>query len=77
MRRLQHQCHRLIWLNPHLGQAGYQPLVEGMAAALDYVDDFLPVHNLHSLRALSRRLSQLPARRSGLPTGWRSAGAGG
>ena len=65
MRHLHHRCHRLIWLNPHLGQAGYEPLVEGMAAALPWVDDFLPIHNLRSLRQLARRLSELPARSAG------------
>ena len=70
MRHLHHRCHRLIWLNPHLGQAGYQPLVEGMATALTWVDDFLPIHNLQSLGELSRRLSQLPARRTGVPLRW-------
>ncbi len=66
MRRLHRHCYRLIWLNPHLGRAGYEPLVEGMAAALEQVDDFLPIHNLQSLRALSRWLGRLPARRGGL-----------
>jgi uncharacterized protein with von Willebrand factor type A (vWA) domain len=69
MRHLHHRCHRLIWLNPHLGQAGYEPLVGGMAAALAWVDDFLPIHNLRSLRQLSRHLSRLPARRTGVPSG--------
>jgi len=63
MRFLQHRCHRLIWLNPLLGQAGYRPLVAGMAAALPFVDDFLPVHDLASLEQLARRLATLPSRR--------------
>jgi hypothetical protein len=63
MRFLQHRCHRLIWLNPLLGGAGYRPLVAGMAAALPFVDDFLPVHDLASLEQLARRLATLPARR--------------
>ena len=70
MRYLHHRCHRLIWLNPHLGQAGYEPLVEGMATALRWVDDFLPVHNLRSLHELSEWLGRLPARRTGLPPRW-------
>jgi len=73
MRHLHHRCHRLIWLNPHLGQAGYQPLVEGMSTALCWVDDFLPIHNLRSLGELSSWLSELPARRTGKPPGWRRA----
>ncbi len=64
MRFLRDRCHRLIWLNPLLGQAGYQPLVEGMVAALPFIDDFLPVHNLHSLNDLARHLARLSGRRS-------------
>jgi uncharacterized protein with von Willebrand factor type A (vWA) domain len=63
MRFLQHRCHRLVWLNPLAGRIGYRPLVEGMAAALPFVDDFLPVHDLASLAQLARRLESLPARR--------------
>jgi len=68
MRYLHHRCHRLIWLNPLLGKRTYEPLVEGMSAALPYVDDFLPVHNLQSLEALSEHLAALGKRRSPQPT---------
>ncbi|NJN16326.1 MAG: VWA domain-containing protein [Oscillochloris sp.] len=70
MDRLQRSCHRLIWLNPLLGHAGYQPLTLGMQAALPFVDDFLPVHNLISLEQLAARLAaigqQRPERRQRL-----------
>jgi uncharacterized protein with von Willebrand factor type A (vWA) domain len=59
MRYLQHRCHRLIWLNPLLGRPTYEPQVEGMTAALPYIDDFLPIHNLQSLTELSRHLAAL------------------
>lgn len=59
MRYLQHRCHRLIWLNPLSGKQTYQPLVGGMQAALDYVDDFLPIHNLQSLTTLADHLQSL------------------
>ncbi|HZD09868.1 MAG TPA: VWA domain-containing protein [Candidatus Binatia bacterium] len=59
MARLQRSCHRLIWLNPLLGSPAYEPLTRGMQAALPYVDDFLPVHNLASLEDLGRHLEQL------------------
>lgn len=65
MRYLQHRCHRLIWLNPLLGNKSYEPLVEGMAAALPYIDDFMPIHNLQSLTALSDHLKLLGPYRSG------------
>ena len=61
--RLQRSCHRLIWLNPLLGSPDYQPLTQGMQAALPYVDDFLPVHNLNSLQALADHLSSIGPQR--------------
>ena len=63
MSRLQRSCHRLIWLNPLLGSESYEPLTRGMAAALPYIDDFLPVHNFNSLEALCRHLNRLGPRR--------------
>jgi uncharacterized protein with von Willebrand factor type A (vWA) domain len=59
MARLQRSCHRLIWLNPLLGSPEYEPLTRGMQAALPYIDDFVPVHNLASLEDLARRLSDM------------------
>lgn len=64
VRFLHHRCQRLIWLNPLLGKESYEPRVEGMAAALPYVDDFVPIHNLQSLKALSKHLANLGQRRS-------------
>ena len=64
MSRLQRSCHRLIWLNPLLGSAAYQPLTRGMQAALPFIDDFLPVHNLASLERLAEHLNALPMRRA-------------
>jgi uncharacterized protein with von Willebrand factor type A (vWA) domain len=58
--RLRRSCHRLIWLNPLLGRPGYEPLTRGMRAALGYIDDFFPAHNLASLEALARHLGRLP-----------------
>lgn len=71
MARLQRSCYRLIWLNPLLGSAGYEPLTRGIQAALPYVDDFLPVHNLESLEQLADHLQRLedvrPMRRQQRP----------
>ena len=63
MDRLQRSCHRLIWLNPLLGSPDYQPLTRGIQAALPYIDDFLPVHNLESLEDLAVRLKSLGSHR--------------
>ena len=59
MARLQRSCRRLIWLNPLLGAPGYQPLTQGMRAAMPYIDEFMPIHNLQSLEALATMLSQV------------------
>lgn len=64
MAHLWHSCHRLIWLNPLLGIAGYQPITRGMQAALPFVDDFLPAHNLASLENLGYLLANLPSGRT-------------
>ena len=63
MARLQRTCYRLIWLNPLLGSPTYEPLTRGIQAALPYIDDFLPVHNLASLEELGARLAGLEQRR--------------
>lgn len=65
VRTLRRRCHRLIWLNPLAGRAGYQPLAAGMAAALRHVDDFLPAHNLQSLEQLAEHLAALGDRAQG------------
>ncbi len=59
MDRLQHSCHRLIWLNPLLGSPDYRPLTVGMKTALPFIDDFLPAHNLDSLIDLGNLLSTI------------------
>ena len=56
MEILKKRCRRLIWLNPLLGSEGYQPLTQGMQAALPHLSAFAPAHNLASLRALERLL---------------------
>jgi uncharacterized protein with von Willebrand factor type A (vWA) domain len=59
MAHLQRTAFRLIWLNPLLGLQGYQPLTRGMAAALPFVDDFLPANDLASLQSLAQLLTSL------------------
>ena len=61
--RLQRSSYRLIWLNPLLGSETYEPLTRGMQAALPFVDDHLPVHNLASLQDLAEHLNALPPHR--------------
>jgi uncharacterized protein len=63
--RLRRRCSRLIWLNPLLGSAGYEPLTRGMQAALEHIDDFLPAHNLRSLEDLAAHLQRIDHGRHG------------
>lgn len=55
--RLRKSCRRLIWLNPLLRFAGFQPKSLGIRAILPEVDEMRPVHNLDSLAALTSVLS--------------------
>ena len=65
MDRLHRSCRRLIWLNPLLRWEGFEPRSQGIRAMLPHVDDFRPVHNLASLRALVDLLSRpVPPRAS-------------
>jgi uncharacterized protein with von Willebrand factor type A (vWA) domain len=56
MDRLSRSVHRLLWLNPLAGTPGYEPLVGGIRTVLPYCDEFLPLHNLHSLEQVVHRL---------------------
>ncbi|MEZ4363703.1 MAG: VWA domain-containing protein [Kofleriaceae bacterium] len=55
--RLRRSCHRLIWLNPLLRYAGFEPKASGVRALLPNVDEHRPVHDLASLEALAEALA--------------------
>jgi uncharacterized protein with von Willebrand factor type A (vWA) domain len=46
MARLHRIAHRVVWVNPHRGKDGYEPVQVGMMAALPHVDDFVAGHSL-------------------------------
>jgi len=56
MRDLRARAGKVIWLNPLLGSPGYEPVTQGMSAALPFVDVFASAHNINSLRELERHL---------------------
>jgi hypothetical protein len=58
MDRLHRSCRRLIWLNPLLRWPGFEPKSQGIRAMLPHADEFRPIHNLDSLRALVALLSR-------------------
>ena len=49
MSRIRRRSHKILWLNPLMGCPDYQPICQGMAAALPWVDRLLPAHNLNAL----------------------------
>lgn len=57
--RLRRQTYRLVWVNPLAGDPRFEPSQRGMAAALPFVDVFLPGHDLASLEGLSDVLGAL------------------
>ena len=54
---LRRRVGRIIWLNPLLGSASYEPLTRGMQAALPHLHVFAPAHDLASLERLAAHLS--------------------
>jgi uncharacterized protein with von Willebrand factor type A (vWA) domain len=56
MERLHRSCRRLVWLNPLLRYASFEPRASGIASMRPHVDAFLPVHDIESLRSLAAAL---------------------
>lgn len=58
MARLQRIAHRVIWVNPHRGKEGYEPLQGGVVAALPHCDDFLAGHSLATFADLTEVIAR-------------------
>jgi uncharacterized protein with von Willebrand factor type A (vWA) domain len=56
MQRLKNCCDKLIWMNPMLRYAQFEPRAAGIRAMLPYVDHFVPAHNVDSILALGQTL---------------------
>ena len=54
MARLQRLAHKVVWVNPHKGAKGYQPVQLGMAAALPHVDEFVAGHSVAAFEEVLR-----------------------
>ena len=65
MARLQRAAYAVVWVNPLKGNPDYQPLAQGMRAALPYVDRFVAGHNLASLEELAGLLAGIERRHAG------------
>jgi uncharacterized protein len=58
MARLHRVAHRVVWVNPHRGKAGYEPVQQGVLAALPYIDDFVAGHSLATYADLTEVVSR-------------------
>lgn len=58
MHRLHRLAYRVVWVNPHKGKDGYQPITGGMSAALPYVDALVAGHTLEAFETLAATLSK-------------------
>ena len=60
MERLSLLCHRIVWLNPHKGDAAhFVPTTLGMMVAAPYVDELLSGHDLASLEQFAHTLAKM------------------
>ncbi len=59
MEMLRRKAYCVVWLNPLAGDPGYEPVCGGMKVALPYVDHFVPVSNLQSLKRVGRIISRV------------------
>jgi uncharacterized protein with von Willebrand factor type A (vWA) domain len=53
MARLRRLAHAVVWVNPHKGRSGYEPLTGGMVAALPSVDHFVSGHSMVAFEELT------------------------
>jgi uncharacterized protein with von Willebrand factor type A (vWA) domain len=58
MARLKRIAHRVVWVNPHRGKSGYEPVQQGVVAALPFVDDFVAGHSLATFAELTELVSR-------------------
>ncbi|MDH3698402.1 MAG: VWA domain-containing protein [Flavobacteriaceae bacterium] len=56
MAYIQRKCLKTIWLNPLAGNPEYLPVTKGMQTCFPYIDVFMPLYNLESLKKLTQHL---------------------
>jgi uncharacterized protein with von Willebrand factor type A (vWA) domain len=60
MQTLSRLAHRVIWVNPHMGDnADYKPNTIGMMIADPYIDRIFSGHNYKSIEEFARELSRM------------------
>ncbi|MCE2527716.1 MAG: VWA domain-containing protein [Actinomycetia bacterium] len=58
MARLARQAHRVIWVNPLMGDPGFRPLTRGLIASLPHIDSMVAGHNLSALDQMAGLLTE-------------------
>ncbi|GGL32396.1 VWA domain-containing protein [Phycicoccus endophyticus] len=53
VRRLAAVAHRVVWVNPHRGKAGYAPVQGGIMAVLPHVDALVAGHSMAAFEELT------------------------
>ncbi|MGA8155318.1 MAG: VWA domain-containing protein [Rhodoplanes sp.] len=64
--RLHRSCRRLVWLNPLLRFAEFEPKAHGIQTMLPHVDELRALHNLNSMAGLVEALSEPRSRRTAM-----------
>lgn len=57
--RLRRKTRRVVWLNPLMGWADYEPCAAAISAALPHLDAHLPANTLEALAALEPHFARL------------------
>jgi uncharacterized protein with von Willebrand factor type A (vWA) domain len=60
MRTLHRRAAAIVWVNPLIGVAGYEPTASGMRAARPYVTTFVNVEDAAGLRQLAKSIRPKP-----------------
>jgi len=58
MARLARQAYRVIWVNPLMGDPGFQPLTRGLIVSLPHIDSMVAGHNLSALDQMAGLLTE-------------------
>jgi uncharacterized protein with von Willebrand factor type A (vWA) domain len=69
MERLRRSCGEVIWMNPMLRFAGFEPRASGVRSMLPHVDRFVAAHSIASVMDLGRILGSAPLDRATPPAG--------
>ncbi len=58
VQRMRRVAHRVVWVNPHRGKAGYEAVQQGVMAVLPHVDDFVAGHSLATYAEVAEVVSR-------------------